>query len=115
MLTAPPRPYNPWHMLQVGNAMLPYVDRFPVFATAEEISWLKDTFRFQKEETGKLQRFLCMCCAVNNQFPVPVLETNNVDCLSWIIHVTSRCTLPVSSDWYVPWAATPNASYVVQA
>lgn len=60
MLTAPPRPYNPWHMLQAANAMLPYVDRFPVFATAEEISWLKDTFHFQKEETGKLQRILCL-------------------------------------------------------
>ena len=58
MLTAPPRPYNPWHMLQAANAMLPYMDRFPTFATAEEISWLKDTFHFQKEETGKLQRIL---------------------------------------------------------
>ena len=62
MLTAPPRPYNPWHMLQAANAMLPYVDRFPVFATAEEISWLKDTFHFQKEETGKLQHILCLWC-----------------------------------------------------
>lgn len=75
MLTAPPRPYNPWHMLQVGNAMLPFVDRFPVFATADEISWLKDTFRFQKEETGKLQRFLCVCFAVIKQFPSMIKQT----------------------------------------
>ena len=65
MLTAPPRLYNPWHILQTANAMLPYVNRFPVFATAEEISWLKDTFQFQKEETGKLQA--SSVCRANEQ------------------------------------------------
>ena len=58
MLAAAPTFYNPWHMLQLGNAMLPYLDQYPVFASAEEISWLKDTRHFEQEEAGKSQ--FCM-------------------------------------------------------
>lgn len=53
MVVAPPTPYNPRHMLQMANAILPYADQFPIFVTAQEISWLNDTFQFQKSDTGK--------------------------------------------------------------
>ncbi|KAL3146131.1 hypothetical protein ABBQ38_015475 [Trebouxia sp. C0009 RCD-2024] len=56
MVVAPPTPYNPRHMLQMANAILPYADRFPIFVTAQEISWLNDTFQFQKSDTGYMKQ-----------------------------------------------------------
>lgn len=52
MLAAAPCLYNPWHLLQLANAYLPYADQFPVFLSAEEISWLKDTKKFTDHESG---------------------------------------------------------------
>lgn len=59
MVVAPPTPYNPRHMLQMANAALPYADRFPIFVTAQEISWLQDIAEYQKNDSGKSQRNLC--------------------------------------------------------
>ena len=52
MLAASPCLYNPRHLLQAANAYLPYADQLPIFLTAEEISWLKDTKRFMDRESG---------------------------------------------------------------
>lgn len=67
LLAATPSRFNPWHMLQSANALLPYLDQFPIFVTAEEISWLKETMQFQSKETGKAHSQLPLhgaCCLV---------------------------------------------------
>ncbi|KAL0046501.1 hypothetical protein WJX82_002342 [Trebouxia sp. C0006] len=55
MLAASPCLYNPRHLLQAANAYLPYADQFPIFLTAQEISWLKDTKRFMDHESAYQQ------------------------------------------------------------
>lgn len=55
MLAASPCLYNPRHLLQAANAYLPYADQLPIFLTAEEISWLKDTKRFMDHESAYQQ------------------------------------------------------------
>ena len=59
MLAASPTLYNPRHLLQLANAYLPYADQFPVFLTAQEISWMKDTKHFQDEESGISSALYC--------------------------------------------------------
>ena len=53
MLAAAPSFYNPWHLLQLGNASLPCLDQYPIFLSAEELSWLKSVKYFQSNEAGK--------------------------------------------------------------
>ena len=74
MLAAAPTFYNPWHMLQLGNAVLPCLERFPIFASAEEISWLKDTRHFESEEAGKSQLRIMYCLPCTNVESVKVLN-----------------------------------------
>ena len=72
MLAAAPRFYNPWHILQMANAFLPYLDQYPIFATAQEISWLKDTRHFETQEAGRVVSY-CVCC-------VPLLLKRSLQC-----------------------------------
>lgn len=70
MLAAAPCLYNPWHLLQLANAYLPFADQCPVFLSAQEISWLKDTKKFTEHESGGqpcLRHDLaCTPCSGNN-------------------------------------------------
>ncbi len=51
-MIASPNRYNPWHLLQSANALLPYADQFPVFLTAGQIEGIKGLTHFQSQESG---------------------------------------------------------------
>lgn len=52
MAETAPSLFKPWQWLTLANALLPFADQFPVFASATEISWLKDSKHWAKEESG---------------------------------------------------------------
>ena len=56
MPVAFPYEYNPLHLLQLGNAVLPILDRLPLLLSQTEIQNVKDMMTVRAKETGNEPR-----------------------------------------------------------